>query len=312
MVTYAELKKHDYGTREARFGVDSQLPFGYCALTLAPVVEPVVTPSGHLYSREAMFEHMLTKTQELKKMQAAYDAQEAEKAVAHQEKVTAASGKALTSFVSTQLVLHSSSSVSSSLSVKAPRPAVAGGSINIGSGASEAGAKRKAGGGADEDGQLAAARSQLSASVGDRETLETLKSTSYWLPGFTPEHIKEVLPPPPKRPPSPNTGQQLRLKDLTPIVLKVDPDTAGLQEKKYQCAVTGKQITFQEVVLLKKANSVILESAYQDFCVKQGMQCPLTGAKLRPDKDVLKLVKSGSSFSAAGSVKASKYGHTIT
>ena len=30
-------------------------------------------------------------------------------------------------------------------------------------------------------------------------------------------------------------------------VVQVDPDTAGLQEKKYQCAVTGKQITFQEV-----------------------------------------------------------------
>ena len=66
------------------------------------------------------------------------------------------------------------------------------------------------------------------------------------------------------------------------------------------------------MVLLKKANLVILNLVYQDCCVKQGMVCPITGAKLWPDKDVLKLVKSGSSFWAAGSVKASKYGHTIT
>ena len=52
MVTYEELKKNKYGSAEARFGVDSQLPFGYCHLTLGPVIEPVVTPSGHLYSRE--------------------------------------------------------------------------------------------------------------------------------------------------------------------------------------------------------------------------------------------------------------------
>jgi hypothetical protein len=65
-------------------------------------------------------------------------------------------------------------------------------------------------------------------------------------------------------------------------------------------------------VLLKTANAVILESAYQDLCVKQGMACPITGAKLRPEKDVLKLCKPGSSFSAAGKVKATKYNHTIT
>jgi hypothetical protein len=69
LLVSSSLSQCDYGTKEARFGVDSQLPFGYCALTLAPVVEPVVTPSGHIYSREAIFEHMLTKNQELKRMQ---------------------------------------------------------------------------------------------------------------------------------------------------------------------------------------------------------------------------------------------------
>jgi len=96
--------------------------------------------------------------------------------------------------------------------------------VNIGAGGA-AGVKRKAGvEGADDEAAEEATRAMvgtLSKGVGDRETLATLKSTSFWLPGFTPEHVKDVLPPPPKRPPSPNTGQQLRLKDLTPIVLKV-------------------------------------------------------------------------------------------
>ena len=80
----------------------------------------------------------------------------------------------------------------------------------------------------------------------------------------------------PKRPPSPTTGQGLRLKDLFPINLREDPDCAGTHEKRFMCAVSGKQITFQPAVLLKKANAVILESVYRDL-VAPTMQCPITG-----------------------------------
>ena len=45
-------------------------PFGVCCLSLVPAVDPVVTRSGHVYSREALLEYMLLKTDELKRMRA--------------------------------------------------------------------------------------------------------------------------------------------------------------------------------------------------------------------------------------------------
>jgi nitric oxide synthase-interacting protein len=56
----------DHGTVTQRLGRDSQLPFGYCCLSLHPAVDPVVSPSGHVYSREAILEYILQKTREIK------------------------------------------------------------------------------------------------------------------------------------------------------------------------------------------------------------------------------------------------------
>ena len=66
---YMERQKIGDGTQKVRYGVDSQLSFGYCALTLASVVEPMVSPSGHVYSREAIYEYLLTKNKDLKRQQ---------------------------------------------------------------------------------------------------------------------------------------------------------------------------------------------------------------------------------------------------
>lgn len=72
----------------------------------------------------------------------------------------------------------------------------------------------------------------------------------------------------------------------------------------------ASQITFQECVLLKRCNAVILASVYKDL-VEPTMTCPITGAKLK-EKDVVRLAKAGSSFAAAGKHTAKKYTNTIT
>lgn len=42
------------GSRSKRLGTESQLPFGYCPLSLCPIEDAVCSPSGRLYSREAI------------------------------------------------------------------------------------------------------------------------------------------------------------------------------------------------------------------------------------------------------------------
>ena len=89
--TYHERKKDTqksgYGSKAVRLGKDSVKNFDCCCLTLQPCREPVVTPDGFLYDREAILECLLhQKTEAARKMKAfekqkkKQDAEEAGKA----------------------------------------------------------------------------------------------------------------------------------------------------------------------------------------------------------------------------------------
>lgn len=101
---YERTKKFassQYGTTTARLSTDSQLTFGDCALSLSPATDPVATPSGHVYSREAIVEYLLNKTNDIKKAKQNYQAylqkqqaqQEAESDKAHSQAIVAFEGK---------------------------------------------------------------------------------------------------------------------------------------------------------------------------------------------------------------------------
>lgn len=64
------------GPTKQRLGTESQLPFGYCALSLYPAEDAVVSPSGHLYSRESILEYLLSKSKELKVLREQYEEQQ--------------------------------------------------------------------------------------------------------------------------------------------------------------------------------------------------------------------------------------------
>lgn len=48
-----------HGTKRMRLGADSVRPFDYCCLGLTPPHDPVVTPDGYLYEREAIVANLL-------------------------------------------------------------------------------------------------------------------------------------------------------------------------------------------------------------------------------------------------------------
>jgi nitric oxide synthase-interacting protein len=56
--SYHEKKKDTeasgYGTERARFNKDSMQEFDCCNLSLQPCKDPVITPDGYLYEREAI------------------------------------------------------------------------------------------------------------------------------------------------------------------------------------------------------------------------------------------------------------------
>lgn len=283
MVTYQERKKLEHGTQRARYGVDSQTPFGYCSLSLSPVDQPVVTPSGHMYSRDVIVEYLATKMSELKQQEVLYKVQQEGLEAEARGDALKTDNAELQGFICGQT------------------------SICTGGKTSHVSKKRKH---EDEGAEDQLVIADLSKDIGDATTKEQLKRTSFWVPQFTPKHRADRIKKPQPRPASPMSGQPLRLKDLYPADLQVDLDTQKLLDKKYVCAVSQKQITFQETVLIRPSRAVILKSVF-DGLVKPTMKCPITEKRLKK-KDVIQIVKPASSFTSSGKVSTSVYKHFTT
>ena len=64
-------RSRDDDAQRVRASRESRLSFGTCGLSLQPLEDPVATPSGHVYSREALLEHILARKRALKRQQRA-------------------------------------------------------------------------------------------------------------------------------------------------------------------------------------------------------------------------------------------------
>jgi len=249
--------------------------------------------SGHIYSREAIVAYLLTKNKELKEARIKYDTQLAADETKRNNDQQTKQNETIQKFIekdqgpAQQSIVEHGKSHQSSL-------------------------KRKI----------------------DTETVEEgkkkLKQISYWLseaqPQYTQESMEESVRnhPPPKRPPSPMSGDPLRLKDLTPITLQRETTRKGgnsnssSTSSKCICAVSAKAITTQPVIAIKKTGVVMLKEVYDTIVKGSGnggngtkMTCPISGTKIK-EKDVIELKKGASGFAASGEVVASKYTPTMT
>lgn len=135
-----------------------------------------------------------------------------------------------------------------------------------------------------------------------------LQAVSPWIPQFTPSAAASEVKAPPKRCPSPFSGQQLRAKDLIPVNLRREApsgEASGSGPVRFICPVTQKTITNQKVILIKSTGTLMLESSAQQLAYPS-MTCPITGQAFR-QKDIIELSRSASGFAASGEVQAKKY-----
>ena len=127
----------------------------------------------------------------------------------------------------------------------------------------------------------------------DRHKSE-LARTSFWLPSVQPEAAKKIPPCPPRRPPSPITGAELRAKDLVALdlrrsdVAKASQNANDGTDTRFLCHVSGDEITTQGVLLIKSTGCIVTEPVAERLNVLKEKRCPVTGAAFR-DKDVVKL-----------------------
>jgi len=278
-LTYHERSKLTaYGTQTIRLSTESQRRFGDCCLGLQPILhDAVATPSGHLYSREAILSYLLTKTKSLKQAKTEYDKilqQKIQKEESNQQLLQLESLERF-EHKNQGAIQNSTQLHSQSLKTQERR--------NIKTESIEKGRS-------------------------------SLKRTSYWLSEHQPEYDpkSDMLKqgPPPERPNSPMSGNPLRRKDLITLKLNTESTSSSSNDIRFTCAVSGKMITTQPVIAIKKTGQVMLKSVFEELA-KPTMICPVTGKKFK-DKDVLILQKAASGFAASGKVQAKKYRPTLT
>ncbi|NP_001134908.1 nitric oxide synthase-interacting protein [Salmo salar] len=77
--TYHEKRKDTaasgYGTQSVRLGKDAIKDFDRCCLSLQTCRDPVVTPDGYLYEKQAILEYILHQKTEIAKKMKAYEKQ---------------------------------------------------------------------------------------------------------------------------------------------------------------------------------------------------------------------------------------------
>jgi nitric oxide synthase-interacting protein len=97
-LTHAERAALGFGTAVERLGKDSVKDFDACALCLQPVEDPVVTPSGVLYERQAILENLLQQKKEYAAKLALYEAKLADRKTAADASARDASAAAVEDF----------------------------------------------------------------------------------------------------------------------------------------------------------------------------------------------------------------------
>ncbi|KAM9585552.1 nitric oxide synthase-interacting protein, partial [Morphnus guianensis] len=101
--TYHEKKKDTaasgYGTQRVRVGRDAVKDFDCCCLSLQPCRDPVVTPDGFLYEREAILGYLLHRKKEIARQTKAYERQRAQRRREREQRGRAGAEAALRGFL---------------------------------------------------------------------------------------------------------------------------------------------------------------------------------------------------------------------
>ncbi|XP_005991006.1 nitric oxide synthase-interacting protein [Latimeria chalumnae] len=268
--TYYEKRKDTaasgYGTQSARLSKDSIKDFDCCSLSLQPCKDPVVTPEGYLYEKEAILEYILHQKREIAKKMKAFEKQKNEKKAEAQELVKAAKDTKVKAFLAKETTIVSKPLNPFTVKADAAQPST-----------SEEGA--------DPQGK------QL---------------PSFWIPSLTPEAKASKIRKPDKCVYCPMSGMPLKMKDLIPVKFTpIDPklDRVGLitRQDRYMCAVTHDVLGNSVPCAVLRPSGVAVTMECVEKLIKKDMVDPVTGDKLK-EKDIIVLQRGGTGFSGSGAL----------
>ncbi|KAF7198689.1 nitric oxide synthase-interacting protein [Nothobranchius furzeri] len=276
--TYHEKKKDTaasgYGTQSIRLGKDAIKDFDCCCLSLQPCQDPVVTPDGYLYEKQAILEYILHQKTDIAKKMKAYEKQ----------KQALRNNNQLESKSEERQKVEKFKSSENSIVSKPINPFTSG---------------------HNKEGE--AGRSQ--SSTGESSTPGSASSSSqslpsFWIPSLTPEAKPTLLKKPSKAVLCPMSGRPIKMSDLIPVrftPLDASLDRVALlnRQERYVCAVTRDALgNSVPCAVLRPSGAVVTQECVEKL-IKKDMVDPVSGDQLA-DRDIIPLQRGGTGFAASG------------
>lgn len=270
--TYYEKKKDTaasgYGTQTVRLSKDAVKDFDCCCLSLQPCKDPVVTPDGYIYEKEAILEYILHQKKEIARQMKAYEKQKNEKKTEMEELNKAAKESKMKVFLDKEMSI-----ISKPLN-PFTRKAESSGAAEAGTSSQKTGE--------DKNKQL----------------------PSFWIPSLTPEAKTTLVKKPDKTVYCPMSGRPLKMKDLVSVKFTlVDDkvDRVGLinRQDRYVCAVTRDMLGNSVPCAVLRPSGAVVTLECVEKLLKMDMTDPISGDKMT-EKDIIVVQRGGTGFSGSG------------
>jgi nitric oxide synthase-interacting protein len=266
-----------------------------CSLSLQPCTDPVCTPKGVLYEREAIYEYILKEktriAQDLKK----WELQQAQKPAEERSKRKMEDEERVRQFEETETGILPPTK---SQKTDGGKPE---GLLTYTPDFDTLGQKKLKAGVLRAKGNALGHKSLLE---GER-LAEVAKDSCFWIPDTAPDaHVKDAHKPDDKVR-CPISSEPIRLKDLVSVKFtKLDESkdvtkNNSNHNERYMCPITKKTLSnATPCIVLRKSGHCIARDVY-DQVIKKDMSDPFGGEKLK-EKDIIFLQKGGTGFAAGG------------
>ncbi|CAD5229512.1 unnamed protein product [Bursaphelenchus okinawaensis] len=283
--SYSERKKDSkqsgYGTLTERLGADSVKPFDCCCLTLQPCKNPMITPDGYVFEKEAILEYIVNQKKEFKRRNDAYEKymmmEEDRKKTVDQESEEEKKRR----FVAME---------------STPTHVFAYGGGN----------KRKA---TEDAGPSTKKDKYHEGSLSNMADEKAKEWRSFWVPELQSTAEGGKMEKPPQKVTNPVNGKPLKFKDLMPVIFTpVDEEAAKTNliysmKDRYKCPVTGDILTNSSRCAYIKPSQKIVSWNCVEKIIKKDMIDPLTNKKLA-ESDIVELQRGGTGFSSTNKIEA--------
>lgn len=270
-----DAKTGGYGTVRERLGKDSVKDFDACCLTLQPCRNPVITPDGFIYDKEAILEYMLKKKAEAVKKVREYEKAKRKAAKEMAELAEAEKDSKAAAFIAKQKLVKTSSSMSSTDSTIESVSNMAGDRAN------------------KLPSFWAPSETPSSSSCSSSSS-----SSSSNLLGKKPDANVYC----------PMSGRILRTKDIYPIIFTpIDEIATGtvnaIKKERYMCPVTHDVLSNSVPCCYLKTSASVVTAECVEKIIRKDMMDPVNGKMLK-ENDIIYIQRGGTGYSSTNQVEA--------